>query len=107
MGGGKGTRGKSFRKKVRANRWLLGTTKGRGQLHDQVGGAGVPKVILCTIRVWTRLNLVKQLHIANVVDVNLLFQDDDQPPPVQLDTQDRRGECQFADRGLSFRVDDL
>jgi hypothetical protein len=47
---------------------------------------------------------MKELHRADVVDVNFFFEHDDHPFPVQLDRQDRRREEEFADGRFSLHA---
>lgn len=55
-----------------------------------------------TLRIERRLNLVQQLHIADVVDVDPLLKDNDESPPVELDGEDGRRELELADGRLSL-----
>ena len=55
-----------------------------------------------TVGVRARLDLVEQFHVGNVVNVDPLFEDDDQSPPVQLDGEDGRRERQLADGRLAL-----
>lgn len=54
------------------------------------------------MRVRTRLNLVQELHIGDIVDVDALLEDNDQPPSVELDGEDGGWECQLADGRLAL-----
>lgn len=55
-----------------------------------------------TLRVRTRLNLVQELHVGDVVHVDTLLQDDDQSPSIELDGEDGGGERQLANGGLAL-----
>ena len=50
---------------------------------------------------------MKQLHVADVVQEDLLFKHHDQPPPVHFDSQDGCRERQLADSRLSLHVDSV
>lgn len=54
------------------------------------------------MRVRTRLDLVEQPHVADVVDVDALFEDNDEPSPVELDGEDGGGKGEFANGGLAL-----
>jgi hypothetical protein len=45
---------------------------------------------------------VKQLHVADIVDVDPLLQHDDEPPSVQLDGENGGREGELADGGLAL-----
>ena len=53
-----------------------------------------------TIRIGSCLNDVQQLHVRDVIDVDLHFEDDDQGLAVELDSEDGRGKEELADHGL-------
>ena len=63
--------------------------------------------LLLTLRIGTGLDSMQQLHVADIVNVDFLFKNDDQSPPVQLYAKDGSGEEQFADSRLSLGIDDL
>jgi len=46
---------------------------------------------------------VEELHIADVVDVDALLEDDDESSAVELDGEDRGRERQLADGRLTLR----
>lgn len=73
-----------------------------GQAGGDGGGVKARRARL-TLRVGARLDLVQQFHVANVVEVDALFEDDDEPSPVELDGEDRGGERQLADGRLPLR----
>lgn len=51
---------------------------------------------LPTVRIRGSLDGVKELHVADVVEVDLVFQNDDQPLSVQANGEDGGGESKFA-----------
>ena len=57
-----------------------------------------------TLRVRARVELVKQLHVTDVVHVDALFEDNDEPPAVELDREDRGRERELADDRLSLQT---
>lgn len=58
------------------------------------------------MRVRRGLDGVQELHSADVIDVDLLFQHDDKSLPVQLDSEDGSREGEFAYRRLALRIGD-
>lgn len=54
--------------------------------------------------IWRRRNGVQETHVADVVDVDFLFQDDHHSFAVETDGEDGRGEGELADDGRSLRV---
>lgn len=49
------------------------------------------------MRIRTRLQLVEQLHIRDIVDVDPFLKNDDQPTAIQLHGEDGRLKTEFAD----------
>lgn len=45
-----------------------------------------------------------QLHIANIIQIDLVFEYDDKPLPVQSHAQDSRRKCELAYGRVSLRV---
>lgn len=62
--------------------------------------AGMRGEVIRTVRVWTRLYRMQQLHCRDVVDVYLGIQHHDQPFPIHLDAQHRSGKDELADGRL-------
>ena len=57
-----------------------------------------------TLRVRARVELVEQLHVADVVHVDALLEDDDEPPAIELDREDRGRKRELADDRLSLQT---
>lgn len=57
-----------------------------------------------TLRVWTGFDGVEQFHVADVVDVDLVLQHNDESLSVELDREDGRWECQLANGGLTLFI---
>jgi hypothetical protein len=74
--------------------------RARRSLQQRVSREHEASCYCRTLRVRARLNRVQQLHVRNVVDVDFLLEHDDEPPPVELDGEDRRREEQLADGRL-------
>jgi hypothetical protein len=87
-------RGSSCRRRVRGCRWLLGQT---GDEHHRAGRAWDGFISLRrrelevhrdgttrTLQIWRCFYCMQQLHVADIVDVYLFFEHDDQSPPVEL-----------------------
>jgi len=58
---------------------------------------------------WIRSRLygVDMLHSRNIVDVDLLLQDDNQPFAIQFDCEDRGGKRQFTDHLMPLQLDTI
>lgn len=56
-----------------------------------------------TLRIRTSLDLVEELHVADIVEVDPLLQHNDEPPSVELDGKDGGGESELADGGLPLQ----
>ena len=50
---------------------------------------------MLTNDIGVRVNGMEKLHIGNIVNVNMLFQHDDQPLPVELDGENGRDKGEF------------
>lgn len=54
--------------------------------------------------VGTSFDGMKQLHVADVVDIDLVLQHNNKSLSVELDREDGRRECQLANGGLALII---
>lgn len=56
-----------------------------------------------TIWIGTGINGVQQLHVANIVNVNMFLQHYNESFPIQLDAQNSGGKGEFANGRLTLQ----
>jgi hypothetical protein len=57
-----------------------------------------------TLRVGAGLDSVEQFHVANIIDVDLVFQHDNETLPVEFHWENRCRESQLADGRLTLII---
>jgi uncharacterized membrane protein len=55
-----------------------------------------------TLGIGARLDGVEELHVCDIVDIDLVLYDDNEPPPVKLHGKYRGGKRELADGRLSL-----
>lgn len=70
------------------------------RLECKLSNSTIPSFLTMWIR--TSLYRMQQLHVADIVYVNLLFQNDNQALAVEFDSENGCGKGEFADGRLAL-----